>query len=195
MPAPLCEPRSNGGSAVPDDQLDETFDPLPALSDPPDPDEELTLQDALAEPATADPADTTGPPAPLGRAPAFDFIAHRFLPGTAGGPLQTRGVDTLRTWVEKAARTKRGQFPAVDPDFGTDITAEDLLSEGDPFDPSAISEYLDAVRRGLLVHPRITDVTDMQIIGSLDDDEASVAFTVVTDTTDLRDLDIRLPLT
>lgn len=177
-----------------DDTLDEAFDPLPALTEPPDPDEELQLEEALADPAAAI-SESVSPPAPLGRAPAFDFVNHAFLPGVAGGPLQTRGIDTLRTWVEKCARTKRGQHPAVNPEFGTDVTAEDLLSEGDPFDAAAISEYLDALRRAFLVHPRITDVTDMQITGSLGDDQAVLAFTVVTDSIDLRDLDVQLPLT
>jgi hypothetical protein len=136
--------------------IDEGFAPVPALTEPADPAEELTLQDAFADVATV--AVGASPPVPLGRAPAYDYLERRLLPGAAGGPLMTRGVETLAGWIEKCLRTRRGENPAVDPDFGLDILAEDILAEGAAYDPSAVSEYLAAVERGLLVHPRIAGI-------------------------------------
>lgn len=166
--------------------LDERFSPLPALTDPVDPLDELTLQDALADQVPV--SGPTGPPAPLGRAPAYDFIQHQLLPGAAGGPLMTRGVATLATWVEKCIRTRRGENPAVDPSFGCDLLAEDVLEEGVPFDPAATAEFAAAVSRALLVHPRITSVEDVTVDGGLDDDLVTVSFHVTTDGDDLSDL-------
>jgi hypothetical protein len=165
---------------------DETFDPLPALTEPPDPSTELTMQDALAD---AQPDDaTTPPPTPLGRAPAYDFAQHRMLPGGFGGPLMTRGRGTLQTWVEKCVRTRRGENPAVDPDFGCDITVEDLLEEGGPYDAATVAEYLAAVERALLAHPRITGIDDLDVQGGADDDAVFLSFTVATDGDDLGEL-------
>lgn len=158
-------------------ELDEGFDPLPALSEPPDPDTELSIQDAIADSATTT-IEPVAEPTPLGRAPAYNFLEPRLVPGVAGGPLMTRGYDTLATWIEKCLRTRRGENPAVDPDFGCEILVEDLLSEGEPFDPSAIAEYTAAIERALLVHPRIASVDDFEVDGSLDDDAATIAFHV-----------------
>jgi hypothetical protein len=166
--------------------IDEGFEPVPALTEPLAPDDELTLQDALADPSTA--PVSVSPPAPLGRAPAFDFIDHRLVPGVAGGPLMTRGVPTLATWIEKCLRTRRGENPAVDANFGCDILAEDLLGEGLPFDPSAVAEYAAAIDRALRVHPRITGVENIAIDGDLDDDAVSVSFTATIDGDDVEDL-------
>jgi Protein of unknown function (DUF2634) len=171
---------------VPD--VDEGFSPLPAFSQPVDPLAELTLEDALAD--DEQPAEIPAPPAPLGRAPAYDFIEHRFIPSVAGGPLMTRGTATLATWVEKCLRTRRGESPAVDPDFGCDIVAEDLLEEGEPFDASAVAEYVDAIKRALLTHPRISDIEGLSVEGSEDDDAVIISLRVVTDGDDLSDLTI-----
>lgn len=141
--------------------IDEGFSPLPALTEAADPAEELRLQDAFADAGTV--VVPSAAPVPLGRAPAYDYVNHRLIPGKAGGPLMTRGRATLAGWIEKCLRTRRGENPAVDPDFGLDILAEDLLAEGVAFDPAAISEYLAAVERGLLVHPRIAGLeADME---------------------------------
>lgn len=169
-------------------EVDEGFSPLPEFAEPLDPLDELTLDDALAEEDERQRVDVAEPPAPLGRAPAFDFGAQRFIPSVSGGPLMTRGRATLQTWVEKCLRTKRGEAPAVHPDFGCDMTVEDLLEEGEPFDAAAVTEYTDAVRRALLVHPRITDVEGLSVEGSLDDEAVFVSLTVITDDEDLGEL-------
>jgi hypothetical protein len=170
---------------VPD--LDEAFSPLPALTEPLDPAAELTLEDALAD-QSGPVVEAPGPPAPLGRAPAYDFVQRRFVPGVAGGPLMTRGIATLATWVEKSLRTRRGENPAVAPGFGCDILAEDLLEEGEPFDASMVAEYVAAIERALLEHPRISDVEGLSVDGSEDDDAVLLSMRVVTDGDDLQDL-------
>jgi hypothetical protein len=170
---------------VPD--IDEVFSPFPALTEPLDPAAELTLEDALADESTRT-AEVPGPPAPLGRAPAYDFVQRRFVPGAAGGPLMTRGTATLATWIEKCLRTRRGENPAVAPGFGCDILAEDLLEEGEPFDASAVAEYVAAIERALLQHPRISEVEGLSVDGSETDDAVFVSMRVVTDGDDLQDL-------
>jgi hypothetical protein len=137
--------------------LDEGFELVPPDSDPPDAQAELDLEDALASGDDVSFAITEDAPPPLGRSYAWDFIEHRVVPGQAGGPLMTYGLDTLATWIEKCLRTRRGENPAVDPDFGVEIMPSDLL-DGGPFDGGAIAEYEDSVKRALLVHPRIADV-------------------------------------
>lgn len=175
-------------------EIDEGFDPVPALSEPPSAEEELRLQDALAD----SPAITVGsaPPVPLGRAPAYDFAAHRMVPGTSGGPLMTRGTETLKTWIEKCIRTRRGENEAVDANFGLDMLAEDLLEEGAPYDPSAVAEYLSAVERGLTVHPRVLGIEDLDLVyDSPDDDAVFLKFRVVTVGDDVDELTFdRLPV-
>jgi hypothetical protein len=167
--------------------VDEGFEPVPALTEPASADDELTLEDALAD----DAAVVVGaePPVPLGRAPAFDFRERRFAPGLAGGPLMTHGTQTLQTWVEKCIRTRRGESPAVDPDFGLDLLAEDLLEEGVPYDPAAVAEYVAAIERGLTVHPRIASVDDIQVTyDDPDDDGVFVSFTVIQTADDAEEL-------
>lgn len=167
----------------------EGFSPLPALTEPPDPDRELELQDALADDAGT--VEESVPPAPLGRAPAYDFIAHRLLPGAAGGPLMTRGLETLATWIEKCLRTRRGESPAVDPDFGCDLIAEDILSEGDPFDAAAIAELTAAAERALLMHPRLTSIETFRIEHDPDDDAVFVTLAGEVDGDDLAEFTLQ----
>jgi hypothetical protein len=172
---------------------DEGFDPLPALTEALDPRDELRIEDAFADPATLAVPDQT--PEPLGRAPAYDFVNHRLLPGGAGGPLMIRGAATLGQWVDKCLRTRRGENPAVDPDFGSDLLPEDLLGEGRPFDPSAVAEYIAAAERALRVHPRISDVDDMRITSDPDDDAVMLSFTVIVDDDEIPELTFnRLPI-
>ena len=172
--------------------LDEGFEILPVGSEPPDADAELALQEDLASGQDTFAAQD-GPPAPLGRSYAYDFAARRFIPGQAGGPLMTFGLDTLATWVEKCLRTRLGENPAVDPDFGVEILPEDLI-DGGPFDAGAIAEYESAARRALLVHPRIADVENFDLLYDAGDDSVRIVLRVIPEGDDLDVVDLKFAL-
>lgn len=172
---------------------DEGFELLPPETEPPDAGAELALEDELAAGADDLAIDVPEPP-PLGRSYAYDFIEHGFVPSQAGGPLPTHGLETLAVWGEKCLRTRRGENPACDPDFGMDLMPQDLL-DGGPFDASAMAEYEADIRRALLVHPRIVDVDSFAVEYAEGDDAVAVSFRVIPEGDDLDDLDFdRLPL-
>lgn len=173
---------------------DEGFDLLPAATDPPTADQALTLEDTLADPDVL--AADQDPPAPLGRAPAIDFVQRTFVPNTAGGPLMLYGTDTLRQWVQKCVRTRRGENPACDPDFGMDKLFTDLI-DGSPYDESAAAEFEGIMERALSVHPAIDSIDEWQIDYTDGDDAAFVRFLVIqtADGEDPLEIDVQLPAT
>lgn len=175
------------------DATDEGFDLLPTATEPPDPDEALSLEASLADPNAI--VTVQGAPAPLGRAPAIDFAQRTFLPSAAGGPLMIHGLDTLRQWVEKCQRTRRGDNPACDPDFGIDDTIWDLL-DGGPLDAGIVAQYQDIVERALSVHPAIDRIEQFSVTYDADDDAAFVQLRVipVAEGADPLDLDVVLPI-
>ncbi len=144
---------------------DEGFEVTPAEIDPAA--DELELDDDLAGGGDAVIAPVAPPP--LGRAPAYDFVERRFVPGRAGGPLEVRGLATLKLWVEKCLRTRQGENPAVDPGFGVTILPEDLL-DGGVLDDSAIAEAYEEWERAILRHPRILSVETLTIDAAPDSD-------------------------
>jgi len=171
----------------------EGFAVLPPESEPPDPDETLSIEDALADP-DALPVEQD-PPAPLGRAPAIDFVQRRFVPNTAGGPLMIYGIPTLAQWVEKCLRTRRGENPACDPDFGLDALFEDLL-DGGPFDAAAAAEFEGIAERGLTVHPAVDSIEEWSVDYAPGDDAVLVSLLVIptADGEDPLDLNVTLPI-
>lgn len=173
---------------------DEGFSILPPGSDPPTADEQLTLEDTLAGANALDV--TQSPPTPLGRAPAIDFVQQTFIPNTAGGPLMIYGQDTLRQWVQKCIRTRRGENPACDPNFGLDKLFSDMI-DGEPYDESVAAEYEAIVLRALSVHPAIDSIEEWAIDYLDGDDAAFVSFTVIptAEGVDPLNIDVQLPAT
>lgn len=172
---------------------DEEFPVLPPESEPPDADEALSLQDALAD---SDDLDVDqDPPVPLGRTPAIDFVQRTFVPNTAGGPLMLYGDESLRQWIEKCLRTRRGDSPAVHPDFGLDALIFDLV-DGGIFDESAAAEYQAIVERALPVHPAIASVDEFDVDYSDGDDAATARIVVakVAEGEDPLELDLSIPI-
>lgn len=172
--------------------LDEGFSPIPPSTVPPDPAAELALEEDLAAGQGLTTVDIDSPPPPLARSYAYDFIQHRLIPGQAGGPLMTRGLDTLATWIEKCMRTRRGENPAVDIRFGMDLMPEDLI-DGGPFDAGAMAELDSAIRRALLVHPRIVDVDEFTTVYD-DNDTVYRTFRAIPEGDELDPVTFDLPL-
>lgn len=183
---------------IPEPELgDDSF--LPPDDDPiPDPDEELDALEAADEEGEGDfidPEDAADlvvvdePPAPLGLSWAFDFEASTFLRGGLGGPLETRGLATLRGWIEKCLTTARGAHVIHPPDYGVEMPGV----IGAPMGGEAAASLEGAVRDALLFHPRITDVTEFEVYLGDPEDETDptritpedevlyASFTVVTD--------------
>ena len=172
----------------------EGYQLLPAGSEPPSADDALALEDTLANPDAL--AVAQRPPVPLGRAPAIDFAARRFVPNTAGGPLMIYGIDTLKQWAQKCLKTRRGENPAVDPEFGMDRLFVDLI-DGSPYDESTFAEFESIAERALSVHPDIDAVDEWTIDYTADDDAAFVSFVVIpaADGEDPLSIDVSLPAT
>lgn len=113
--------------------------------------------------------------APLryGIAPIFVFEPERvgYLSLGRQALVLTDDQQSLVTWIRKALATPRGVYPIYDDDYGTDLARCASYRE-------LSSTVEDDLRRCLLLHPLITDVTDVSIT-PLDRDSAVLAFTVV----------------
>lgn len=117
------------------------------------------------------------PPPALGKSWAFDFIENEFPITSAQGPVRTRGLVTLRYWIEKALRTNEGDLPIHPPGYGVRNLSR-MLGRGAP---DVIADLEPAIREALLFHPRITDVLDFSAAFDPDDEFVEVSFRVVTD--------------
>jgi hypothetical protein len=156
------------------DDFDRAFQLLP-------PDDELTLDDDLEAARQAmegdfGPDDEPGP-RPFGRGWAFDFATNQFRRGGAA-PLEVRGLDQLRMWIETTLRTARLAHPIFSEDYGTDQPFEAI---GQVFTPGLAGRYSRAITEALVAHDRITDVKDFNFTGSPTSAVLFVDFTVVTD--------------
>lgn len=168
-------------------ELAEAFPSEPQATEPLDPSDVATLQSAAAaEPDQREPVI-------VGRVPAIDFAQRVFVPRTSGGgPLMVAGLDALQQWCEKCVRTRRGENPACDPQFGVDKLWTDML--GEPFDASVAAEFEGIITRALLVHPAISDVVWGGIIGSPDDDTAVAIYRIVPALEGASPIDVEMSL-
>lgn len=148
---------------------DEGFDPVPALSEPPEGDRELALQEAAVGTASISPE--SPPPPTMGRTWAIDFEAGRLL-----GPI--RGDTARRQAVEKALRTERGAAAIHDDDYGMEGAADGGV-DGSPFDAAKFAELEARVRDALLALSWVLDVIDFDAVGSLTSAYADVSFRVI----------------
>jgi hypothetical protein len=146
-----------------------------------DEDEELEAIDAAeAEAEAGELVVPAEPPPPLGRSWAFDFSSGQFVPARAGAPTPTYGLATLRGWIEKCLRTRRGAHPVHDDDYGVDIPDEIW---GGNLDHDALGDLAQDVEDALLQHPRIMRVVGFRLEGYDDEEEGAleVSFTVILD--------------
>lgn len=120
-------------------------------------------------------------PPPLGRSVAFDWTGGRFFRSQAQrGPLETRGIASLKEWVAKCLNTARGAHPVHPTGYGL-VRADDMI--GGPVG-SPPADLKDRIRDALTFHPRIEDVVDFVFDENPDDEFYGVSFTVVTDSSD-----------
>lgn len=159
---------ADGSSFLPEDSFPEDLDPSSTLE---------VLDERLRDPSTAPPdlIVTEDQAAPLGRSWAFDFASKRFVQRSAG-VAQTRGLGTLRQWIEKCLRTDRGAHPIHPDDYGMerpfDLIGQSLAS--------ASADDLQArIEDALVFHPQIVAVQDLTLDYDPDDYVLQVSFTVV----------------
>jgi hypothetical protein len=118
-------------------------------------------------------------PEAYGKSPLFNFDPSStpgFEQRGAQGKLTiTEDQRSLLTWIQKAVRTPRGRYMIYDEDYGTDMAAN-LGSIGST---SLIENGAEDLRRCLLIHPLIQDVTDVGIYKTNQTDTCLIRFTVV----------------
>jgi hypothetical protein len=120
-------------------------------------------------------------PPPLGRSWAFDFAQGKFVTERGRGPIETYGVHTLHTWIEKCLRTDAGAHPIYGDDYGI-VDPYEIL--GNPIGQVDEVEMEGKVREALLFHPRIADIDDFEVEIDQDAGAALVSFTVILDDQD-----------
>lgn len=148
------------------------------------PDDTITVADDLEAAAQAAQIEgREGPGAeedskqPFGRGWAFDFSTGQFR-HAGSAPAGVRGLDQLRMWIEKTLRTARLAHPMYSDNYGVDQPYEAI---GQVFSPAMAGRYAKAIEEALMVHDRISAITDMEFTGGLGSEVLEVSFTVVTD--------------
>lgn len=140
---------------------------------PPQPGDPNPDTEGLAAPPEANQLPTvvvdSAPPPPLGRSWAFDHGTELFI-RSRGVVLETRGIETLLGWVDKCLHTARGALEIHPPEFG--LVEPDRIF-GRPIAELSAQELEEKFRDALTFHPRIADVTNLQLHT---DDETGRAF-------------------
>jgi hypothetical protein len=168
---------------LPEDQFPDDLDPAATLD---------VLDERLVDPTAPPPdlaitTDTTQSP---GRSWSFDFVAERFVV-RASGVAQTRGLGTLRQWIEKSLRTDRGAHPIHSDDYGM-VRPFDMI--GMPLVAISRDSLKQRIEDALVVHPLIAGVQDFAMDYDPLDTVLNASFTVVlTDQQLLTIDDLRLP--
>lgn len=155
---------------LPDDGLD--LDPDAAFEDTFGDEFDLDFEDLEATEVVD--------PLPYGKSWAWDFSTGRFV-RFGPSPGQTNGLDTLKTWIQKAMLTAKTAHPIYSDEFGMD-SPDSLV--GFVSDASAQDEWASDVREALLQHDRINDVTDFRFVVSDNGESLDVGFSVLTDEDD-----------
>lgn len=117
----------------------------------------------------------------FGRSWQFDFVAGDFTP-SSGGPQATRGLATLRNWIEKCLRTEGGgRFPVYSSQYGM-VGVDSMIG----LSQAAVDagDLGDRIYDALMFHPRITDIVGFNAFIDPNDETLFVTFRVITDTDD-----------
>lgn len=114
---------------------------------------------------------------PFGRGWDYDFVNNTFLQRNHT-PAEVSGTAQLRVWIEKTLRTARFAHPIYDEQYGVDGLWEAF---GHNFNPGLIGRLEQHTREALLVHDRITQVTDFTFDGSANSSALYMSFRVLVD--------------
>lgn len=171
-----------------------TFLPEPQFPDDLDPASTLDLLDARLTDPSLPPPDlivTDTPPPPLGRSWRFDFVSQRFV-STTSGVAETRGLATLRVWIEKCMRTDRGAHPIYSDDYGM-VRPFDMI--GMQLSDISKDDLEQRITDALTMHPSIVSIEDFDMTYNTDGDDALfVSFTVIlTDQQTIAVSNVQLP--
>lgn len=146
---------------------------------------EENLRLAAEEALTAlDAAPITGesaiePPVSFGRGWAFDFGTGQFV-RFGQSPARIDEETQLQVWIEKTLYTARYAHPIYSFEYGMEPPLADFVGQANT--PGFTSSIATAIKNALIVHDRITDVTDFQF--STEDEYLEVSFTVNLDNGD-----------
>lgn len=126
---------------------------LPAIDDDPPapPPSDPLLDDYL----TPDIVVQAEPPPPLGRSLAVDLTSDWLFVRSGVGPIETRGVDTLQTWVTLCLSTEAGAYEGLPSWFGMVGFSAGL---GEHVSSPRLAGRDTRIRDALVRHPRIDDV-------------------------------------
>lgn len=149
------------------------YELLPVEGDEFEPEQELDLVDALEQEVVVPAGDP--PPRAFGRGWAFNFMTGR-MARHGRAPAETRGQETLRTWIGLALWTASGAHAVHPNGFGME---DPFLMMGVPFDAEVQAETIRQIRAALLVHERITAVE--RFVVTEDDGAVYLSFIVMTD--------------
>lgn len=156
---------------------------LPAVDD--DPPAPPTSDPLLDDYETPDIVVDTPPPPPVGRSIAVDLThdAGWLFVRSGAGVIETRGVETLKTWITLCLATERGAHPALPANFGIiGMTA----GIGEHITSPAVAGREERIREALIAHPHIDDaeyhaehdedgVIVLERVVAITDDELRVA--------------------
>jgi hypothetical protein len=170
-------------SFLPEDEFPDDLDPSQTLD---------VLDARLADPTTDAPdlIVTDDEPPPLGRSWEFDFAARQFVTRRTG-VAQTRGLETLRQWCEKALRTDQGSSPIHSDNYGM-VRPFDFI--GEPQGSLSAADLEQRVQEALTFHPRIVGIENFDMTFDPVEPILYVSFTVVLSDDELLAItDLALP--
>lgn len=148
------------------------FTLLPAVT-PLSGDEQLSAAEALLSlTQNAEPAVRT-----YGRTWVFDHRTGQFA-RNGSSPAGCDGLDALVQWIHAAVRTPRLAALIHSENYGVDI---DDLFIGGLGTAAEFADYKAALTDAIILHDRVSQVTDFLVTFASDDDAAFVSFTVLTD--------------
>lgn len=136
--------------------------------------------DAVSQqiPDTLDVSASAAPPEPVpfGLTWQWDFERNRFKTDGAGAPRRVYDEDNLRCWIQTAMLIARNSHPIYDDDIGMEggwgEATDGVMIGGLANDVAAQEQYMTAVADCLMVHDRITLVTNFDFYPQPDDPES-----------------------
>lgn len=133
----------------------EGLDLVPPAEDPVSADDAL---DAAASSALDAPAEVLDDaPVALGREWVFDYDERRFVRGTDGAPLEARGTEGLKTWLNGVIHTARNAHPVFSTEHGMD-KPNAVIGQAGADAVEYASDWGEKLRDAVLTHDRITGI-------------------------------------